>query len=384
MVEEANTLNKIPNLKLAQLKFLYIHQGHNPAIKEQIMTLVKDNFMAPYYSHICTELKWPVDAALLNQLSAKNETDLKNCEEKKIDAEKNLGDTEVLDAMILKADYLCQIGDKDGAIAAYAAVAEKTGSLGTKLDVAFSQIRLGFLYSDAELINKNIEKAKSLLESGGDWDRKNRLKVYEGLYAMSTRDFHTAADKFLDALATFTCTELLEYKEFIKYTIICALIAVDRIGIRKKLINAPEVLEVIHEISPLDSYMNSLYNCQYKEFFIALAKLETLLKSDRYLYPHYKYIVKEMKIKAYSQLLESYKSLSLKSMADAFGVTLDFIDRELCRFIAAGRLNCVIDKVSLIVETNRPDHKNAQYQIMIKHGDVLLNRVQKLSRVTQL
>lgn len=53
----------------------------------------------------------------------------------------------------------------------------------------------------------------------------------------------------------------------------------------------------------------------------------------------------------------------------------------MSKFIAAGRLNCVIDKVNGIVETNRPDAKNAQYQQSIKQGDILLNRVQKLSRV---
>ena len=37
--------------------------------------------------------------------------------------------------------------------------------------------------------------------------------------------------------------------------------------------------------------------------------------------------------------------------------------RELSRFIAAGRLHCKIDKVKGIVETNRPDSKNWQYQV---------------------
>lgn len=62
--------------------------------------------------------------------------------------------------------------------------------------------------------------------------------------------------------------------------------------------------------------------------------------------PHYRYYVREMRIKAYSQLLESYSSLTLDYMANSFGVTKDFIDRELHRFIAAGRLHCKIDKVS--------------------------------------
>lgn len=37
-----------------------------------------------------------------------------------------------------------------------------------------------------------------------------------------------------------------------------------------------------------------------------------------------------------------------------------------------------------IVETTRPDNKNWQYQATIKQGDILLNRIQKLSRVINI
>ena len=60
------------------------------------------------------------------------------------------------------------------------------------------------------------------------------------------------------------------------------------------------------------------------------------------------------------------------------------IFRELSRFIAAGRLHCKVDRVGGVVETNRPDSKNWQYQAMVKQGDLLLNRVQKLSRVINI
>lgn len=41
-------------------------------------------------------------------------------------------------------------------------------------------------------------------------------------------------------------------------------------------------------------------------------------------------------------------------------------------------------QVSGIVETNRPDLKNALYQDTIKKGDVLLNRIQKLSKIIDI
>lgn len=38
-------------------------------------------------------------------------------------------------------------------------------------------------------------------------------------------------------------------------------------------------------------------------------------------------------------------------------------------------------QVAGVIETMRPDAKNAQYQAAIKQGDLLLNRLQKLSKV---
>ena len=90
--------------------------------------------------------------------------------------------------------------------------------------------------------------------------------------------------------------------------------------------------------------------------------------------------------------------MSLDYMAEAFGVSKEFIDRELAMFITAGRIHAKIDKgidsdflgiwsiisVNGIIETNRPDEKNRQYQAVIKRGDLLLNRVQKLSRVINI
>lgn len=68
-------------------------------------------------------------------------------------------------------------------------------------------------------------------------------------------------------------------------------------------------------------------------------------------------------------------------MAGAFGIPAPLLDRELSHFIASGRLNAKIDKVGDLVETNRSDKRNTQYQEVIKKGDVLLNQIQKLVRV---
>lgn len=75
----------------------------------------------------------------------------------------------------------------------------------------------------------------SLIEEGGDWDRRNRLKVYQGLYCVAIRDFKQAAELFLDTVSTFTSYELMDYKTFVTYTVYVCMIALKRPDLREKV-----------------------------------------------------------------------------------------------------------------------------------------------------
>ena len=98
-------------------------------------------------------------------------------------------------------------------------------------------------------------------------------------------------------------------------------------------------------------------------------------------------MVRELRVLAYKQFLESYRSVTIASMARSFGVSAAFVDAEVSRFIAAGRLSAKIDKTGAdggVIVTSRPDNRNAAYQAIVKEGDVLLNRVQKLTRMINI
>jgi len=384
---EEEGLAKIPDLKLAQMKFqlqtVERFQG-DAELTEKIMKEIKEQNMAPLYQIYCKDLGWKMDKVLFDTMSEDNKKKLTELDATIKDAEENLGESELREALLRRSEHFALIGDKKSAIESVRKTAEKTVGLGNRMDLVFLNIRIGLFFTDHEIIRTNIEKAKEMLEEGGDWDRRNRLKVYEGLYAMSVRDFKKASTLFLDAISTFTSYELMDYVAFVEYTVHISMLALDRSELHKMVIKGSEILEVLHQIPQVNKYLFSLYNCQYAEFFQCLGKVEQILKEDRYMAPHYAYYIREMKIKAYAQLLESYRSLTLRYMADAFGVTEDYMDTELCRFIANGRLHAKIDKVGGIVITNRPDSKNAQYQTCIKQGDLLLNRVQKLSRVINI
>ena len=138
---------------------------------------------------------------------------------------------------------------------------------------------------------------------------------------------------------------------------------------------------MLPQLAHLKDFSTSLYNGEYAKFFRSLAEVETVyLTPSRLLSVHTRYYVREMRIKAYAQLLESYRSVTMSSLCSAFGVHEEWLDADLARFIAAGRLSVTIDKVNGVVETNRGDMRNARYEQVIKSGDALLNNLQRVSR----
>lgn len=386
---------RIPNFELADNAFLltkpelsHRHPNALKYLKEQI----EKEHLAPYYYYLQHEyapnaLTW--DQSLYDSLLQKNEDEIsklkKTIEEVE---EKDEGQLETAEGYKKLGEYYAKIGDKSNAITTLKKALELTPSTGSKIDISLTITRIGFFYDDKNFILKQLEHTNSLIEKGGDWERRNRYKTYQGLYLLSIRDFQKASSLLIDSLATFTSTEISTYEQLAIYATISGAFSLTRNDLKSKVIDSPEILSLLPttpDLEPITSLTISLYTSDYSSYFKFLLQTnDEILLPSRYLSIHSNYYIREMRRKAYAQLLESYKTLSLKSMADAFGVSVEFLDNDLCKFIPNKKLNCVIDRVNGIIETNRPDNKNAQYQLLIKQGDALLTKLQKYGAAVRL
>ena len=68
--------------------------------------------MAPFYITLCEQLKWNLDKKLLKEMQDANENRLKELQEILKDAEENLGDNEVREACLARAQFFSEIGNK--------------------------------------------------------------------------------------------------------------------------------------------------------------------------------------------------------------------------------------------------------------------------------
>lgn len=248
--------------------------------------------------------------------------------------------------------------------------------------------RLGLFFGDKAFVKQTLELTATHVESGGDWDRRNRLKAYKGLHLLNVRAYNLAAPLLLDSLSTFTSYELCNYSSIVVYAVLAGSLSLPRVDFKTKVVDAPEIkailgdgeekmsaltgtvssgpgtgdddmtgadpqkppvkaptsgpttavnlttlgAEVAEEMpidfSPLATLVRSLYTGNYQSFFRALADVEDqFLTQDRYLLEHRGWFVREMRLRAYQQLLQSYRVVGMSSMANEFGVTVDFLDR---------------------------------------------------------
>ncbi|PGH14245.1 hypothetical protein AJ80_05985 [Polytolypa hystricis UAMH7299] len=387
----------------------------------------------------------PWDEKLYESLVEENKKELEALQKEEDEAAEAAGETEVQAARGKRAEFWARVGDRDKAVAAYEAVFENTGVLGTKIDLVLAIVRIGLFYGDKQFAKKHLERANTLVESGGDWDRRNRLKAYKGLHLLTVRSYNLAAPLLLDSLSTFTSYELCSYSALVVYAVLAGSLSLKRVDFKAKVVDAPEIKAILGEgedrlaaltgavssgpgagdeemkdaapttatpgtastvvnltalgtgsglqaeteapmdFSSLANLVSSLYIGIYRSFFAALAAVEdNFLSQDRYLYEHRAWFVREMRLRGYQQLLQSYRVVGLQSMANDFGVTVDYLDRDLAKFIAGDRIACTIDRVNGIIETNRPDDKNKQYADVVKQGDALITKLQKYGQAVRM
>lgn len=62
-------------------------------------------------------------------------------------------------------------------------------------------------------------------------------------------------------------SELFSYTSCVSYAVLTSLISLDRVALKKRVVDSPEIRSVIGHVPELETCLNSLYDCKYKEFF---------------------------------------------------------------------------------------------------------------------
>ena len=345
---------------------------------------VKRDEMLPFYHQLVQEFHWPLDTDLVERLTQANEKESKALDDALTDAEENFGDTEVKVALLAKANFLCRIGDLDGCITAYEKAREKTVGSGGRLDVLLTLIRIHILSGRQKMAQKILAAAEQDCEKGGDWERRNRLKIFSAILMVQCRKFAQAVQWLLECVAIFSASDLITFKHFIFITVVLSLISLERPLLKSKVLENSKITQVLEDDPILKKLFHSYMQCRYTEFMEALVEISPRLERSLFFQKHARYFVRSARVNAYRQFLQPFSSITIASMASNFGVSEEFLETDVADYIANGKLTCKIDRVSRVIVHESTASTDPWYIKTLKHGDILLEKMQRLSKIIDM
>lgn len=374
-MSEQSPLDSLPKLIVSTLREKY-ELTKSEDDRRALMDHIREGKMLPYYKSLCQAYGWEIDNNIVKEFEHVNEEEKDHLEDVIVKATENKSEEDVRIGYQNLAMFHLRVGDFEKSKQTLADLLDHTVGLGQKIDAVFCQMRLGFFFKDYSNINELLDSAHSLINAGGDWERKNKLKVYEGLVLCYKRNFLQAAELFISTIATYAAVELFSHKDFIYRTVVLGILSLNRTDFRDKIVKPTE----ISQYSSIQCLL-SLYNLKYSEFFDALVNIEETLASDIWFAQHLSYLIKELRVCAYKQFLEPYQTVEISAMTREFKVSQKYIEDEVLRFIFSRKLNAKIDRVRGIIITNQSDGRAAKMREALKRGEVLVARLQKLGRL---
>lgn len=96
------------------------------------------------------------------------------------------------------------------------------------MDVVFRILAIHLKQKKLDKVTEDIEKCKKYLQDGGDWERKTKLKIYQGIYGLLIRDFKTTSNLFIEILPTFSSPEIISMDSLVRYTVLVSMITMNR------------------------------------------------------------------------------------------------------------------------------------------------------------
>lgn len=367
-------------MQISILAFNVTIDRTNQTLQDQLLQSVKLHNMAPYYRDLCTHFGYTMDNELFNQMKTVNDEVIKEKTDRIDEMKKNGSEDDILDLLLSLAHYYYEIGDIKNAVGTYKKCLDYKMSSNMKMDI-------WMFILDSYLFNQNIKEyadtlrtVQKMVEDSGDWDHRNRLNIYSGVYAMISKDFAKVADLYTKAIPTFTSFSVFSLNDLVKYAVISAIMCLPRSAIKKYLVEVSDVEIALLEMPVLQRLLRSFDECLYHEFFQSLLQLEEILKKDPYVRPHAAFVIGVLRLRAYQQFLDSFKCCTLQSMAESFGVSTEFINSELAHFISDGQIHAKIDRMNNTVEMQSVTSLNSLYDQILVNGTLLMNRVQTVAK----
>jgi len=96
----------------------------------------------------------------------------------------------------------------------------------------------------------------------------------------------------VEVIPTFNCPEIMTYEKLVTYSVLTGILNLDRVSLKKKVIDSSEALVYLMKLPDIKEYLDSFYQCRYKDFFRVFVNIIELIRTDPFLQLHLRYFIR--------------------------------------------------------------------------------------------
>lgn len=194
-----------------------------------------------------------------------------------------------------------------------------------------------------------------------------KLNVAHGIVKLEQRDYKECARSFvgLESLGkgeAAALKELISAEDIARYGGLCAIATFGRDELRSRVIESPVFKEYLENSPVTEQLIMDFYHSRYGGVMDSLQKLRRHLLLDSRLSPHVPALYQSINDACVAQYLAPYLSVSLKTMADAFGWTVPEAQKAAVALIVSGRIGGRVDMEKGTLHARTAESRRDGYQ----------------------
>ena len=146
------------------------------------------------------------------------------------------------------------------------------------------------------------------------------------------------------------------------YGILCALATFSRSELREQVLMNSEIKKVLDASSPYRHLVTNFHNSNYSAVFQSLDALKDSLILDMWIAPHINSLFRFIRDRAMCNYFQAYTIVNMNTMAAAFNVDVNTLERSLASLIADNKIAARIDSQGKTLQTRHADQRTQTYQ----------------------
>ncbi|KAJ5070954.1 cop9 signalosome complex subunit 1 [Anaeramoeba ignava] len=207
-----------------------------------------------------------------------------------------------------------------------------------------------------------------------------KLEAISGLAKLDSKDFRTAATKFLHISThiPFDYPEVISPQDIAIYGTLCALATFRRSEIFEKVLQNESFKNFLEYVPEVKQLANDFYYSRYLSFVNILDSLKPQLLLDLHLGHHVEKLYSQIRSKALLQYFSPFVSLNMKTMAKDFATDIDSLEKEISLLIAEDEMKAKIDSHNKILHSCKVDIRSQTFKDALGKGETYYRKTKSL------